>query len=301
LCNACFIGIIDIGLGRSSTPVERQPSISPGAMRGATVMALELFRVDGKVAMITGASRGIGKVVSHVMVEAGAKVSVCARGQEQLDEAARELQRLGGEVLAVRADVTSEPDVQTFADRTLERFGKIDILVNNAGGNATVKGFLDWKNQELLDVFKLNLCSAYIASQIVGRHMIKTGKGCIVNISSEGATNLSKGFLPYAVAKSALNTLTRLLAQELAPKVRVNALSLGPIMTELSEEARGHNPDSWDRMVKNLPLRKIGDPRCVALAALFLCSEASSFITGIVMPVAGGGPGPAMDFGLPEL
>ena len=264
-------------------------------------MALELFRVDGKVAMITGASRGIGKVVSHVMVEAGAKVAICARNQEQLNEAVHEVQQLGGEVLAVRADVTSEPDLQAFVDRTLGHFGRIDFLVNNAGGNAMVKGFLDWKNQEMLDTVKLNLCSAYVASQIVGRHMIKAGKGCIVNMSSEGATNLSKGFLPYAVAKAALNTLTRLLAQELAPKVRVNALSLGPIMTELSEEARAHNPDNWDRMVKNLPLRTIGDPRCVALAALFLCSEASSFVTGIVMPIAGGGPGPVMDFGLPEL
>ncbi len=264
-------------------------------------MALELLRLDGKVAMVTGGGRGVGKDIALVMAEAGAKIAICARSQDQLDQTVREIEAAGGEALAVRADVTREPDLKSFTDATLKRFGKIDCLVNNAGGNEIVKPFFQWSHDEFIEIMRWNLSGAFILSQLVGRHMIAAGSGTIVNISSEAGRFPGRGLLPYGVAKGGLNQFTATLAAELAPKVRVNTLILGPIMTPLLKSVLDQDQKFWAQMVENVPLKTIGDPRCVALATVFLCSDASSYITGAALPVSGGIPGDVTPFKLPDL
>lgn len=153
----------------------------------------------------------------------------------------------------------------------------------------------------MIELFKWNVSGAYVLSQLVARHMLDAGRGSIVNISSEAGRFPGRGLMPYGVAKAGLNQFTALLAQELAPKIRVNTLSLGPIMTPQLKGVLDQNPDFWKSMVAQIPLGTIGDPHCVALATVFLCSDASSFITGALLPIAGGIPGDVAPFNLPDL
>lgn len=246
--------------------------------------------LEGKVAIVTGGSKGIGRAIARALSQAGASVALAARGQADLDAAALEIASEGGDALAVPTDVTDPNQVQALVDRTVERFGTVDILVNNAGA-APFTAALDQIRLDGFDkYFRVNFMSAVLCTRAVAPVMLAKGEGtAVLNIASVAAFIASPGLSYYASAKAALISLTRTVAQEWAPhRVRVNALAPGWVETEMNEPARQAIPGFNDEVLRSIPLGRWGRAEDVAGAALFLCSPAAGFITGSVLIVDGG-------------
>ena len=267
------------------------------------------FMIEDKVAIITGAGRGIGKVIALTLAEGGADIVCCARTREQIEEVAAEVRKLGRRSLAVTADVTREEDVRAAVAETLAEFDKIDILVNNAGdrtlGAVTITedeikpgGWKwarrwNWENKQLTTeewrrVIDVDLTGAFIFAQAVGPQMMKQRAGRIINITSVYAELGVPRGAPYCASKAGLAALTRCLAVEWAPyDIRVNAIGPGFVRTEMTEPY--FSDPEWDAALpKNVPLRRVGEPREVALLALYLASSASDFMTGQSIYLDGG-------------
>jgi NAD(P)-dependent dehydrogenase (short-subunit alcohol dehydrogenase family) len=246
--------------------------------------------LQGKVAIVTGGSKGIGRAISLAFAGAGASVALAARGEESLQATAKEVEAAGADALAVPTDVTDADQVQDLVDGTIERFGTVDILVNNAGAAP----FMATLDQIRLDgfhkYFKVNFDSAVLCTRAVAPVMQAKGEGCaVLNIASVAGFIASPGLTYYASAKAALISLTRTVAQEWAPyKVRVNALAPGWVETEMNEPARQQVAEFNGNVLASIPLGRWGQPEEIAAAALFLCSPAASFITGAVLIVDGG-------------
>ena len=249
-------------------------------------MALERLKLDGKVAIVTGGARGVGRGIANVLAESGAAVMLSARTQSDLDRAVAEIEAAGGKAAAVAGDVTSEADNRRLVDAALERFGRIDILVNNAGG-ATAVPFMQETAEKFARDFHFNVISAFQLTQMSAPHMIAAGGGSVVNISSRSAQVGGRGFTTYSVAKMGLERLTHMMAQELAPHIRVNAVSLGTIMSDGLQGYLDGNPDLKASFYGKIPLGRVGDPADIGLAALYLCS-AGCYATGTVVRVDGG-------------
>jgi len=245
--------------------------------------------LQGKVAIVTGGSKGIGKAIATAFAEAGASVALAARGEEDLASAAKELEAAGGEALPVPTDVTNPVQVRALVDRTVERFGTIDVLVNNAGA-APFFSTLDQIRMEGFEkYFRVNFISAVHCTKAVAPVLLAKKHGCVLNVASVAGLVASPGLTYYSSAKAALINFTRTVAQEWATHgIRVNALAPGWVETELNEPARRMIPDFNERVVASIPLGRWGKPEDVAGAALFLCSPAASFITGTVLIVDGG-------------
>jgi NAD(P)-dependent dehydrogenase (short-subunit alcohol dehydrogenase family) len=246
--------------------------------------------LEGKVAIVTGGSKGIGKAIAKALAGAGASVALAARGQEDLEAAAKEIEAEGSAALGVPTDVTDANQVQTLVDRTVERFGTVDILVNNAGA-APFMSTLDQIRLDGFDkYFRVNFTSAVICTKAVAPLMLAKGEGsAVLNIASVAGIVASPGLSYYASAKAALLSLTRTVAREWAPYgVRVNALAPGWVETEMNEPARQRIPEFNAQVLESIPLGRWGRPEDVAGAALFLCSPAAGFITGSVLIVDGG-------------
>jgi len=250
------------------------------------VSILDRFRLDGRVAVITGGGRGIGAGCARAFAEAGASVVLGARTESQLEETAAELRRRGGEALAVVTDVMREEQLERLAAAAMERFGRIDILVNNAGG-APPKPALHTSTKEFVDAFRFNVATAFGLSRIVAPLMVESaGGGAIVNISSVAGQHPSAGFAAYGTAKSALSMLTRELAQEFAPRIRVNAIGVGSTRTEALSTVL--SPEIERTMVGLTPMARLGEVEDIAACALYLAAPASSYVTGEVVGVNGG-------------
>lgn len=262
---------------------------------------MNLFELSGRVAIITGAGRGIGRAIALTLSAAGAKVVVVARSIREIEETASLVKSAGGDALAVEADVFSREQLSNVVEKTVERFGGIDILVNNAGGHLKIAGFMELTEADFLHSYGLNTVGAFTLSQLAVPHMLKAGKGVILNISAEAGRLQSRGLMEYGAAKAGLNHMSILMAEELAPKIRVNVLSPGPIRTEMLQEVLDQSPGLWQRMVDRVPLKMIAEPDWVAATALYLCSDASSYVTGAILPVGGGASGNAAPFILPDL
>lgn len=244
--------------------------------------------LEGKVAVVTGGSRGIGRAIGKTLAEAGAVVALAARGPRDLDRAANEIEATGGRAIAVPTDVTDPEQVQSLVDTTVRELGTIDILVNNAGGAP----FMSTIDQIRLDgfekYFRVNFFSAVHCTRAVGPVLTAKGSGCVLNIASVSGLIASPGLSYYATAKSALIGLTRTTAREWASAgVRVNALAPGWIETEMNEVARQSKAFILTT-TRSIPLGRWGQPEEVAGAALFLCSPAASWITGTVLLMDGG-------------
>lgn len=250
-------------------------------------MALERLRQDGKVAIVTGGARGIGLGVARVLAEAGASIVLTARTPAHVDAAVAGLEALGARAIAIVGDVTKKADNQNVIDTALREFGRIDILINNAGGTDGVRPFLEIDEGKFEGDFRLNVQSALQMTQLAAPHLMKSGEGSVVNISSRSAQLGSRGFTSYSVVKAALERLTCMMAKELAPDVRVNAISLGAIHTEAFQEVLKITPSLAETLTSQIPLHRIGEPEDVGLAALYLCSS-RAYATGMVMQLDGG-------------
>lgn len=249
-------------------------------------MILDRFKLDGRVAIVTGSGRGIGAGTAIAMAEAGADVVVCARSEDQIEETAQKVRDAGRRALAIRCDVTKRDQVENVVSSTLAEFGRLDILVNNAGGWPP-KDALRTSEKEFETAFRFNVTSAFVLTRLCVPHMVETtGAGAVINISSVAGRQHSPGFVAYGTAKAALSFMTSQLAQDFAPKVRVNAIAVGSIETEalatiLDDETRA-------KMISMTPLGRLGTVEDIAACALYLASPAASYVTGEIYGVNGG-------------
>jgi 7-alpha-hydroxysteroid dehydrogenase len=261
--------------------------------------ALDAFRLDGKVAIVTGAGRGIGASIARTFADAGANIVLTARTKEQLDEVAADVRAMGREALVIPADVNDNDVLEEIVARTMTDFGRIDVVVNNAGGTMP-RPFLDTSPGFFERSFHFNVTTAFVLSKAATPHLLASGAGSIVNISSAIGRLRDRGFVAYGTAKAALSHMTRLTAADLAPKVRVNAIAVGSIATSALEIVLD-NPEIHDEMVRRTPLKRLGQPEDIALCALYLASPAGSFVTGKLFEIDGGLEEANLEMGLPDL
>ncbi|MCU0677411.1 MAG: SDR family oxidoreductase [Myxococcota bacterium] len=265
---------------------------------------LSRFRLDGKVAIVTGASSGIGRASALALAEAGASVVLAARSEERLEKVARTIRDAGGRALVVPTDVTSADAIDALVARAMDpapwpgdtddtgavgeaHTPRLDVVVNVAGGSPP-KTALATSDAELEAAFHFNVTSAFHLSRACARHLAATG-GAIVNVSSAMSHRVDSGFVAYGAAKAALDHLTRLLAHEWAPKIRVNAIAVGATRTEALTFVTSV-PGVEKGMIDATPLARLGEVEDIALAVLYLASPASAWITGQVLAVDGGAP-----------
>ncbi len=244
------------------------------------------FRLDGQVAVITGAGKGIGAAIARTYAEAGANVVLGARTESDLEQVAADVEALGQKAAWVQTDVMQADHLQRLADTAMETLGRIDILVNNAGGFPPGPA-LDTSVETFNQAIHFNVSTAYAMTLICVPLMMKSaGAGSIVNISSVAGEKPTPCFSTYGTAKGALSLLTREFAQEFAPKVRVNAIAVGSTRTDALNMVL--NDAIEKTMIDLTPMARLGEVEDVALGALYLASPASSYITGDVLAINGG-------------
>jgi NAD(P)-dependent dehydrogenase (short-subunit alcohol dehydrogenase family) len=246
-------------------------------------MANDLFDLSGKVALVTGGSRGLGLEIVRAYARAGADVVIASRKLDACEAVAAEVRALGRRALACACHVGQWSALDGLVDTAYEEFGKVDILVNNAGMSPLAPSAVE-TSEELFDkVIGVNFKGPFRLSALVGHRMFAGEGGAILNISSTGAIRPLPSYGPYAGAKAALNALTTVFALEYGPKVRVNTIMAGPFLTDI---AKAWSPEARER-AHNI-LGRPGKPDEIVTAALYLASPKSSFTTGSVIQVAGG-------------
>jgi dehydrogenase/reductase SDR family member 4 len=254
-------------------------------------MIQRLFSLQGKVAVITGASRGIGKAIALGFAEAGASIVVSSRNRRppELEKTAEEIRVLGAKAIAIPAHVGKKEDVENLVQKVVQEFGRIDILVNNAGSNPVLSTMADLEEEAFDKVMEVNLKGAFLMSKAAAKEMIKQGEGRIINITSvSGLRARADGTGAYCISKAAMNMLTQVMARELAPHhILVNAIAPGSIKTEFSK-VNWSDPERRANRLRDVELRRFGEPEEVVGIALFFASEASSFVTGEIIRVDGG-------------
>ncbi|WP_334142628.1 SDR family oxidoreductase [Rhabdothermincola sp.] len=262
-------------------------------------MLLDRFRLEDHAAIITGAGRGIGRACALALAEQGADVVLTARTESQLDEVAAEVSALGRRAVVVPADVSDTSTLSGVVDAAIAELGRVDIVVNNAGGTEP-RALLDTSERFLESAFHFNVSTAFTLTKLAVPHMLAAGGGSVVNISSAMGRLTARGFAAYGTAKAALAHLTRLMAADLAPRIRVNAVAVGSTATSALEVVLT-NDELRDAMIAKTPLKRLGEPEDIALAVLYLASAAGSYLTGKVLEVDGGIETPNFDLGLPDL
>lgn len=246
--------------------------------------------LKGKVVIITGGRRGMGKADAILFAKNGAKVVVADIAQEECQQVVDEIEKNGGEGLALKCNVTNEKEVKEMVEKTIEKFGKIDILVNNAG-ICEFKPFLELTEEEWNKTLDINLKGYFLCAKAAAKEMAKQKSGAIVNIASVVMGQIGMGMAGlahYSASKGGIAALTKTLALELAPyNIRVNAIAPGAIDTPMAASAKA-DPKMLEQTLAMIPLHRMGKPEEIANTVLFLTSDASSYITGSIIVVDGG-------------
>jgi len=240
------------------------------------------IRLDGKVAVVTGASKGIGKAIATVLAESGAKVVLSSRKQEALEAAAA---GIAGETSVFAANAGDPEQAAAAVAHTMDTFGRVDVLVNNAATNPYLGSSIDIDLARYDKTWEVNLRGPLVWAQACWKASMQANGGAIVNIASVGGMSVESGIGIYNTTKAALIHLTKVLAADLSPGVRVNAIAPGLVKTDM---ARALWEPAEEQIAKHMPLHRLGEPEDIAHAALFLASDLSSWMTGHTMVVDGG-------------
>jgi 7-alpha-hydroxysteroid dehydrogenase len=263
------------------------------------------FQLTDKVAVVTGAGRGIGAASAVALAESGADVVISARTEDQLREVAKHIENAGRRAHIVTADLFDLDAAAGLADAAKSEFGRLDVVVNNVGGTIP-NAFLDTTPEYLEEAFRFNVSTAHTLSRTAVPLMLRDADGphrsagSIVNISSVMGRLAGRGYLAYGTAKAALAHWTRLAARDLDPHIRVNGIAVGSVMTSALEFVAGV-PEVRDGMEAVTPLRRIGEVEDIAATVVYLASPAGGYVTGKVLEVDGGLDRPNLDLGLPDL
>jgi 7-alpha-hydroxysteroid dehydrogenase len=260
--------------------------------------AADEFRLDGYVALVTGAGRGIGAAIARAYARAGADVVLVARTAGELEDVAAAVQAAGRSATAIPADLTDVSRAAQIVDRTIAENGRLDILVNNAGG-AMPAAYLDTTPEALDEAFHFNVAAPFELTRRATPYLLDSGRGSVINITSRMDRLAARQMVTYGTVKAALAHLTRLLAVELAPGVRVNGIAPGVVETDglatvLNDELRR-------RIVAATPLRRLSSVADVANTARWLASPAASYVTGKVIEIDGGAEAPTFPDDTPDL
>jgi 7-alpha-hydroxysteroid dehydrogenase len=262
-------------------------------------MILDRFKLSDKVAIVTGAGRGIGAASAIALAQAGAHVVLSARTADQLESVATEIEGAGRRAVVVPADLSDLDAVAGLVETARTEFGRLDLVVNNVGG-AMPRPFLDTSPGRLEQAFHFNVSTAHALLRPAVPLMLQGGGGSAVNISSTMGRLAGRGYVAYGTAKGALAHYTRLAAADLSPRIRVNAIAVGSVATSALDIVM-QTEELRTAMEANTPLGRIGDPEDIAAAVVYLTSEAGSYITGKVLEVDGGIGSPQLDTQLPDL
>jgi len=262
-------------------------------------MILDRFKVEGQVAIVTGAGRGIGAGSAIALAELGADVVLAARTASQIDEVAGQIEALGRRAITVPCDLSDLEAVAALAGIAASEFGRIDILVNNVGGTMP-RPLVDTSPRFLEEAFHFNVSTAHALTRASVPTMLETGGGSIVNISSVIGRVAGRGYVAYGTAKAALAHYTRLASKDLAPRIRVNAIGVGSTATSALDIVTS-TPELKDTMEDMTTLKRLGSVDDIATAVVYLASEAGSYLTGKILEVDGGIDVPNLDFGIPDL
>jgi len=261
-------------------------------------MILDRFKVTDQVAVITGAGRGIGAAAAVALAEAGADVVISARHGSQLAEVAAQVEAAGRRALVVKADLMDLEAVAGLAAAAKEEFGRLDIVVNNVGGTIP-NALMDTDDAYLAEAFQFNVGTAHALTRAAVPLLLERG-GSVVNISSIMGRVPGRGYLAYGTAKAGLAHYTRLAALDLSPRIRMNAIAVGSVMTSALEFVASDEA-VMDEMTVKTPLQRVGHTDDIAAAVLYLASPAGSFLTGKVLEVDGGLQIPNLDLRIPDL
>jgi 7-alpha-hydroxysteroid dehydrogenase len=262
-------------------------------------MLRDRFAVGGKVAIVTGASRGIGNAISMALADAGANLVVSARRAASLQTLAdRVADQTGRRAVAVVADLSDLDTLPGLVDTATSNFGRVDIVVNNVGG-AMPRPFMDTSPRYLEAVFHFNVTVAFALTRLAVPAMLAAGGGSVINVSSRIGGLADRGYVAYGTAKAALVHMSRLAAADLSPRIRVNVISPGLIDTDAL--ATVLDEDKRSTALALTPARRLGTVEDVAAAAVYLASDAASFVTGKVLEIDGGVNGPYLPLGIPDL
>ena len=262
-------------------------------------MTLDQFRLDGKVAIITGAGRGIGAATAITFAEAGADLVIGSRTEEQLAEVAAEVESHGRRAVTVTGDLSWREGLAALVDAAVSEFGGIDIVVNNVGGSMP-QAFMDTTEKAFNGAMRWNVSTAFNLTQLAVPHLLARPEANVVNIASTAGLFAGRGFAAYGTAKAALVHLTRELAQDLAPKIRVNAVCPGAIATSALDIVL-QTPELEQAMNDRTPLGRLGQPAEVAAAVLYFAGPAAAYTTGQILGVDGGITGSNLEMGIADL
>lgn len=251
-------------------------------------MGTELFSITDKVALVTGASRGIGRAIALGFAEAGADVALAARSEGDLETLAKEIDAVGRKAVVIPTDVRDRAAIQAMFDKTVDEFGRLDILVNNAGGSNFMSPIVGLRTEGWEKLRTLNLDSVFHCTQIGAQKMLDSGGGSIIQIASVAGIQGAQGLSPYSAAKAGVIMMSQAVAKELAgSNVRVNSIAPGWIDTPLNEWMTS-DEGTLREAVKMVPMGRIGTAEEIVGGALYLASDASSFVTGATIVIDGG-------------
>ena len=251
-------------------------------------MYVDKFRLDGKVAIVTGGSRGIGKEIAIGFAEQGARLALASRKQEALDGVAEEIRQKGSECLAMACHMGKPDQIKSLFDKVVDTYGTVDILVNNAATNPYFGPLVDASEEAWNKTLDVNLKGPFLMSQAACRIMMQKGGGSIINISSVGAFKANPMQGVYGVTKSGMVNMTKTFAQELAlTNIRINAICPGLTETKFSEVLI-QTKEIYDIALERIPVKRHAQPSEIVCAALYLASDASSYVTGSCITIDGG-------------